>query len=86
MIVYDPAAPTVLVYPLPAAEGGLPHGDVLGALLGRTRAAVLLALRAPAGTTVLAERTGISPASTPRSSVAPAWWSPPARAAASCTR
>jgi DNA-binding transcriptional ArsR family regulator len=69
MIVHDQAEPTVLVYPIPAAAADAPgagpgaDGDGLGALLGRTRAAVLRALRSPAGTTALAERTGISPAS-----------------------
>jgi DNA-binding transcriptional ArsR family regulator len=43
----------------PAEEG---DGEPLAALLGRRRAAILTALRAPAATTELAERLGASPA------------------------
>lgn len=60
MLIYDPAAPTVLVRPLPVTDTATPPGDVLGALLGRTRAGVLASLATPAGTTALAERAGVS--------------------------
>ncbi|MFJ8083035.1 ArsR/SmtB family transcription factor [Streptomyces sp. NPDC096205] len=60
MLIYDPAAPTVLIRPLPAADVTTRPGDVLGALLGRTRAKVLASLATPAGTTTLAERAGVS--------------------------
>jgi hypothetical protein len=60
MLIYDPSAPTVLVRPLPAAATAARPDDVLGALLGRTRAKVLASLATPAGTTALAERAGVS--------------------------
>lgn len=61
---YHPDQPTVLVYPLHEGAGAAgPSADALAPLLGRTRAAVLAALRTPASTTALAERTGISLAS-----------------------
>ncbi|MFI9150340.1 ArsR/SmtB family transcription factor [Streptomyces sp. NPDC053367] len=60
MLIYDPQAPTVLIRPLPAADTATRPGDVLGSLLGRTRAKVLASLTSPAGTTVLAERAGVS--------------------------
>lgn len=62
LLVYDPAAPTVLVRPLPVTDLAVPPDDVLGALLGRTRARVLASLSTPAGTTALAERAAVSPA------------------------
>ncbi|MBQ0999669.1 ArsR/SmtB family transcription factor [Streptomyces nigra] len=62
LLVYDPSAPTVLVRPLPVADRAVAPGDVLGALLGRTRAQVLASLSTPAGTTALAERAAVSPA------------------------
>ncbi|MFF3890410.1 ArsR/SmtB family transcription factor [Streptomyces sp. NPDC001914] len=61
LVVYRPDRPTTLVYPMTASEAhALSSSDVLSPLLGRTRAAVLLALRTPATTTALAERVGIS--------------------------
>lgn len=61
---YHPDEPTVLVYPMnDGADATNVSADALAPLLGRTRAAVLAALRTPATTTALAERTGISPAS-----------------------
>jgi DNA-binding transcriptional ArsR family regulator len=64
-MVADPWPPAI-VYP-PRGVGTLwapENGDVraaLEALLGRTRAAVLLALRAPCSTTELARRMGLTP-------------------------
>ncbi|MFD3454838.1 ArsR/SmtB family transcription factor [Streptomyces sp. NPDC058691] len=64
MVKYQPEEPTVLVYPMliPDAVGTPPaeHASALGPLLGRTRAAVLSALRDPATTTALAERAEVS--------------------------
>ncbi|MDX2814671.1 winged helix-turn-helix domain-containing protein [Streptomyces sp. PA03-5A] len=64
MIRYQPGEPTVLAYPMhlqePPTDPGAPPGAALGQLLGRTRAAVLQALRDPATTTALAERLGVS--------------------------
>ncbi|AYL34171.1 transcriptional regulator [Streptomyces fungicidicus] len=58
---YHPEEPTVLVYPLHEGAGTTEvSAGALAPLLGRTRAAVLEALRTPATTTALAERTGIS--------------------------
>ncbi|MFG1946267.1 ArsR/SmtB family transcription factor [Nonomuraea sp. NPDC048826] len=54
---------SVLVYPICHGDKASGSADALGPLLGRTRAAVLAALRDPATTTTLAERVGISPAS-----------------------
>ncbi|MEU5381960.1 helix-turn-helix domain-containing protein [Streptomyces sp. NPDC005968] len=66
MIRYRPDEPTVLAYPMHVTDAsGTPAGppeSALGPLLGRTRAAVLGALREPATTTALAARTGVSPA------------------------
>ncbi|MFE7890336.1 ArsR/SmtB family transcription factor [Streptomyces sp. NPDC057412] len=62
LLVYDPAAPTVLVRPLPVTDLAVPPDDVLGALLGRTRARVLASLSTPVGTMALAERAAVSPA------------------------
>jgi DNA-binding transcriptional ArsR family regulator len=60
---YRPDDATVLVYPMHDGTGATDaSADALVPLLGRTRAAVLAALRTPATTTALAERTGISPA------------------------
>ncbi|MEU9830371.1 winged helix-turn-helix domain-containing protein [Streptosporangium sp. NPDC048047] len=63
LVGYRPGGTVTLIYPM--VPEGRPEGapDVLGPLLGRTRAAVLAALRRPATTTALAERTGVSPAS-----------------------
>ncbi|MET8438167.1 winged helix-turn-helix domain-containing protein [Streptomyces sp900116325] len=60
MIMYRPEESTVLAYPmhLPDAPAGPP--EVLGPLLGRTRAAVLAGVRDPATTTALAQRVGVS--------------------------
>lgn len=58
---YRPDDSTVLVYPMHhGADAADTTVDALVPLLGRTRAAVLAALRTPATTTALAERTGIS--------------------------
>ncbi|MET8897426.1 ArsR/SmtB family transcription factor [Streptomyces albogriseolus] len=61
---YHPDEPTVLVYPMnDGADATEVSAGALAPLLGRTRAAVLAALRTPATTTALAERTGTSLAS-----------------------
>lgn len=62
LIMYRPEEPTVLVYPMHTAHrpAGTTASAALAPLLGRTRAAVLAALRDPATTTALAERLGIS--------------------------
>jgi DNA-binding transcriptional ArsR family regulator len=60
MVMYRPQKSTVLVHPMLLAEEPAFSCDVLGPLLGRTRAAVLTVLRVPATTTVLATRAGIS--------------------------
>ncbi|WP_235618311.1 ArsR/SmtB family transcription factor [Streptomyces sp. CB02400] len=52
--------PWTLTYPLHAGEQPTSATDTLGPLLGRTRAAVLAALRHPATTTETADRVGIS--------------------------
>ncbi|MFJ3811231.1 ArsR/SmtB family transcription factor [Streptomyces sp. NPDC090073] len=58
---YRPDDSTVLMYPMRCPPDTAPADeDALVPLLGRTRATVLAALRTPATTTVLAERTGIS--------------------------
>lgn len=62
MVMYRPDAATVLVHPMRHAERQPAPTDVLGPLLGHTRAAVLGALRDPATTTALAERVGVAPA------------------------
>lgn len=60
---YRPDDSTVLLYPMhPQPDATPTDEDALVPLLGRTRATVLAALRTPATTTALAERTGISPA------------------------
>ncbi|MFB6781939.1 ArsR/SmtB family transcription factor [Streptomyces sp. NPDC056352] len=59
LVMYRPEKPTVLVHPMLLAEEPAFSFDVLGPLLGRTRAAVLAVLRVPATTTELAERVGI---------------------------
>ncbi|MGW2770569.1 ArsR family transcriptional regulator [Streptomyces sp. NPDC001275] len=59
-LMYRPDEPTVLIYPMHAGEPPAGGADALGPLLGRTRAAVLAAVRHSATTTTLAERTGIS--------------------------
>ncbi|MEV1176939.1 ArsR family transcriptional regulator, partial [Nonomuraea sp. NPDC049784] len=51
MVMYRPHAATVLVYPIFVTDRSTDQADVLGPLLGRTRAAVLATLRAPATTT-----------------------------------
>ncbi|MDR8414363.1 winged helix-turn-helix domain-containing protein [Nonomuraea sp. 3-1Str] len=60
MVLYRPDAATVLVYPIVVTDRSTDQADVLGPLLGRTRAAVLATLRDPATTTSVAERVGIS--------------------------
>ncbi|GAA4189686.1 winged helix-turn-helix domain-containing protein [Microbispora amethystogenes] len=62
LLAWRPDQPTVLVYPL-CHNDRTGFADALGPLLGRTRAAVLAALRDPATTTSLAERVGVSLAS-----------------------
>ncbi|MEU9289160.1 winged helix-turn-helix domain-containing protein [Streptomyces sp. NPDC048275] len=52
--------PLTLMHPLHAGEQPTTATDTLGPLLGRTRAAVLAALRNPATTTETADRIGIS--------------------------
>ncbi|MER6977227.1 ArsR/SmtB family transcription factor [Streptomyces carpinensis] len=59
-LLYRPERPTVLTYPMSAGEPPTGASDALGPLLGRTRAAVLAAIRHPAATTTVAERVGIS--------------------------
>ncbi|MFF2847625.1 ArsR family transcriptional regulator [Streptomyces sp. NPDC058001] len=59
-LMYRPEEPTVLTYPMNAGEAPTAGADALGPLLGRTRAAVLAAVRHSATTTTVAERTGIS--------------------------
>ncbi|MFI6457928.1 ArsR/SmtB family transcription factor [Streptosporangium amethystogenes] len=63
MLMYRPDQSTVLVYPMYAGDRPTAATDALGPLLGRTRAAVLAALRTSATTTAVAERVGISLAS-----------------------
>lgn len=63
LLAWRPDQPTVLVYPICHDDDRAGSADALGPLLGRTRAAVLAALRDPATTTALAERVGVSPAS-----------------------
>ncbi|MEV4375884.1 winged helix-turn-helix domain-containing protein [Streptosporangium sp. NPDC049644] len=64
LLTYRPGRSTVLVYPVVREDRPADSAaDVLGPLLGHTRAAVLAALRDPATTTALAERVGVSPAS-----------------------
>jgi DNA-binding transcriptional ArsR family regulator len=66
----DPALPPVLVYPVDrfgglrtsAVPGGPAHRRALGALLGRTRAAVLETVGDGSSTGEIARRLGISPA------------------------
>ncbi|WP_328940443.1 winged helix-turn-helix domain-containing protein [Streptomyces sp. NBC_00250] len=67
MVMYRPGEATVLVYPMyddgagaGSAGGSDDRPEALAALLGRTRAQVLALLRAPATTTALAERAGVS--------------------------
>lgn len=60
MVMYRPDAAIVLVHPIVATDRSTEPGNVLGPLLGRTRAAVLSTLRDPATTTAVAERVGIS--------------------------
>ncbi|MET8140962.1 helix-turn-helix domain-containing protein [Sphaerisporangium sp. NPDC005288] len=63
MMMYRPGRATVLVYPMHAGGRPAAAADALGPLLGRTRAAVLAALRHPATTSALADRLAISRAS-----------------------
>ncbi|MFI7444202.1 ArsR/SmtB family transcription factor [Nonomuraea indica] len=63
MLGYPADGPVTLVYPMGHADRPSCSADALGPLLGRTRAAVMAALRDPATTTALAERVGISLAS-----------------------
>ncbi|MFD3442528.1 ArsR/SmtB family transcription factor [Streptomyces sp. NPDC058685] len=62
-LMYRPEDPSVLVYPVRLTDPQAHGADVLGPLLGKTRAAVLAALRVPATTKAVAEHVGISPAS-----------------------
>ncbi|MEU3555851.1 ArsR/SmtB family transcription factor [Streptomyces fragilis] len=62
-LMYRPEDATVLIYPMHAGAPAARTADALGPLLGRTRAAVLAAVRDPASTTALAERAGVSLAS-----------------------
>jgi DNA-binding transcriptional ArsR family regulator len=69
ILLRDPELPPVLVYPVEHRSGWLetagssgPGTGSLGALLGRTRAAVLQAVGAGCTTTELARRVGVSPA------------------------
>jgi DNA-binding transcriptional ArsR family regulator len=55
-----PDQATILIYPMHLEDGPYGSTDALGSLLGHTRAAVLASLRAPATTTALADRVGIS--------------------------
>ncbi|MER6633781.1 ArsR family transcriptional regulator [Streptomyces sp. NPDC000987] len=55
-----PGEPTVLLYPIHTGEPPTECANALIPLLGRTRAAVLAAVRHPATTTAVAERAGIS--------------------------
>ncbi|MFF4764260.1 ArsR/SmtB family transcription factor [Streptomyces sp. NPDC001292] len=59
-LMYRPEEATVLIYPMHAGEPPAGGADTLGPLLGRTRAAVLAAIRHPAATTTVANRVGIS--------------------------
>ncbi|MYX37066.1 MULTISPECIES: winged helix-turn-helix domain-containing protein [unclassified Streptomyces] len=59
-LMYRPEDPTVLIYPMHAGEAATRSADTLGPLLGRTRAAVLAAVRQPANTTTIAERACVS--------------------------
>jgi DNA-binding transcriptional ArsR family regulator len=59
-LMYRLEEPSVLIYPMHTGEPPTGGADALGPLLGRTRAAVLAAIRHPATTTTVAERTGIS--------------------------
>lgn len=63
LLMEQPDGPTVLAYPIYRGEQPVSAADTLGPLLGRTRAAVLAALRDPATTTSVAERVGVSLAS-----------------------
>ncbi|MBE3009416.1 winged helix-turn-helix transcriptional regulator [Microbispora sp. NEAU-D428] len=63
LLTWRPGLSTVLVYPICRDDDRAGSADALGPLLGRTRAAVLAALRDPATTTALAERAGVSLAS-----------------------
>ncbi|WP_351225868.1 winged helix-turn-helix domain-containing protein [Streptomyces sp. NPDC002133] len=60
LVMWRPEQSTVLVYPMHVSDRPDAPPGALGPLLGRTRAAVLAALRDPATTTALAERIGIS--------------------------
>ncbi|MFD7282723.1 ArsR/SmtB family transcription factor [Streptomyces sp. NPDC059862] len=60
MYGHRPGEPWTLTYPLHVGEQPASTTDALGPLLGRTRAAVLAALRHPATTTETADRVGIS--------------------------
>ncbi|MEU5862594.1 winged helix-turn-helix domain-containing protein [Nonomuraea sp. NPDC047529] len=60
IVTYRPDAASVLTYPIFVGGQSTDQADVLGPLLGRTRAAVLAALRDPATTTSVAERVGTS--------------------------
>ncbi|GHH66597.1 transcriptional regulator [Streptosporangium violaceochromogenes] len=60
MVMHRPDAASVLIYPISVEERSADQADVLGPLLGRTRAAVLAALRGASTTTSVAEQVGIS--------------------------
>lgn len=59
-LMQRPEEPTVLAYAMSTGEPPTVAADALGPLLGRTRAAVLAAVRHPSSTTTVAERTGVS--------------------------
>ncbi|WP_169950777.1 helix-turn-helix transcriptional regulator [Microbispora sp. H11081] len=63
LLMYRPGLSTVLVYPMCSGDRPEDATDALGPLLGRTRAAVLAALRHPATTSELADRVAVSRAS-----------------------
>ncbi|MBB6037847.1 ArsR/SmtB family transcription factor [Phytomonospora endophytica] len=64
MTLFDEGLPPVLVYPVAPATGALAPGNTgLHALIGTTRAAVLDAIGTGCGTTELAARAGVAPAS-----------------------
>lgn len=83
-----PGQSAVLVYPMHRGDAPVGATDALGPLVGRTRAEILAVLRAPATTTAVAEKVGVSwppPASTPPCCVTPDSSRPPAWAVPCCT-
>jgi DNA-binding transcriptional ArsR family regulator len=59
-VAHLPSQCTVLTYPMYLGDRPTGSADALAPLLGHTRAAVLATLRAPATTTALADRAGVS--------------------------